>query len=78
MSDAWKFAQLDSKALQLVKLAEETLGADYVLAFEEGSNDAPPKLDGLAPAPLDDSRLECLEGLEEQLGVVAVAYCRVA
>jgi len=31
---------------------------------------------GLRPADLDASQLECLQGLEKQVGAVAVAYQR--
>jgi len=35
-------------------------------------------LQGLRPARMNDSQLECLRGLEQQFGAVAVAYERVA
>jgi hypothetical protein len=74
----WKWANLDDKALGLVQDAEATLGAEVVLVYAEGG----PRTDGrtrlgLRPATLDASQLECLQGMEQLLGAVAVAYQRV-
>jgi hypothetical protein len=73
----WKWATLDEKGLELVQEAERTLGADVVLVYAEGG----PRTDGrtregLKPASLDLSALECLQGVEQRLGAVAVAYER--
>lgn len=78
MSESWKLAELDDDAVELVQLAEDTLGADVILAYEPQAAGPPEVGPGLAPAPLDESRLECLQGLEEQLGVVVVAYAKSA
>lgn len=72
---AWNFAHLDPEHLDAVKRAEQSLGADYVIAFDASADEAklaPPS--GLSPATLDASRLECLQGLEQMLGKVLVAY----
>ena len=74
---AWTFPDLQDDQLELVKLAERTLSADVVLAFApdpdgpllEGQDDV-----GMRPATLDDSELECLQGLETMFGAVLVAY----
>ena len=73
----WKWASLDAKAVELVQEAERTIGADVVLVYAEGD----PRADGrlwadLRPAALDASQLECLQGMEQMLGAVAVAYQR--
>lgn len=73
----WKWASLDDKALGLVQEAEATIGADVVLVYAQGG----PRTDGrtrlgLRPATLDASQLECLQGMEQLLGAVAVAYQR--
>jgi hypothetical protein len=73
----WKWASLDDRALELVQEAEKTIGADIVLVYAEGG----PRTDGrmrlgLRPAALDASQLECLQGMEQLLGAVAVAYQR--
>ncbi len=73
----WKWASLDGKALELVQEAEATIGADIVLVYTEGG----PRIDGrtrlgLRPAALDASQLECLQGMEQMIGAVAVAYHR--
>ena len=73
----WKWATLDTEGLDLVQDAENTLGADIVLAYSEGAPRTDPRLRaGLMPAALDASQLECLQGVEQRLGVVAVAYQR--
>ncbi len=71
------WASLDERGLGLVVEAERTLGADVVLVY--GSAEARPDSAtrvGLRPAPLDATQLECLQGLEQMLGGVAVAYQR--
>lgn len=73
----WKWATLDSKGVELVQEAERTIGADVVLVYAEGG----PRADGrlwadFKPAALDASQLECLQGMEQMLGAVAVAYQR--
>lgn len=80
MTDAtWTWAMLDRRGVDAVREAEATLGADVVLVYSEGAPDADGTARaGLAPAPLTPSELECLQGLERQLGGVAVAYRRVA
>jgi hypothetical protein len=71
----WTWATLDSHGIEVVEEAERTLGADFVLAYTAGEprTDLPALLPMVA-APLDESQIECLRGVEAQLGVVAVAY----
>jgi hypothetical protein len=71
----WTWAKLDARGLSLVEEAERTLGADFVVAYAAGEarTDVPARLP-LRAANLDESQLECLRGLEAELGVVAVAY----
>jgi hypothetical protein len=73
----WTWATLDSKGVELVQEAERTIGADVVLVYAEGG----PRADGrlwadFKPAALDASQLEWLQGVEQMLGAVAVAYQR--
>jgi hypothetical protein len=73
----WRWASLDEQGLELVQEAERTIGADVVLVYAEG----PPRTDGrlregLRPAQLDETQLDCLQGMEQRLGAVAVAYQR--
>jgi hypothetical protein len=82
MSDnAWAFADLDDRQLELVKLAERTLDADVVMVYEpsdeEFAVDARNLVADLQPVALDPSQLECLQGLEKQVDGVAVAYARM-
>jgi hypothetical protein len=71
----WTWAHLDAHGIELVEEAERTLGADFVVVYAEGDprRDMPAQLPFTA-APLDESQLECLRGLESQVGGVAVAY----
>jgi hypothetical protein len=73
----WTWANLDNRAVALIYEAERTLGAGYVLAYRQGdAHDAVPAQVDLQPATLDESQLECLRGLEQLTGCVAVAYGR--
>jgi hypothetical protein len=74
----WTFASLNDEQLELIKEGENTLGADYLLAYQQDEK-APPGyvelfIEQLKAAPLDDSQIECLVGLEERLKTVVVAY----
>lgn len=75
---AWKLAALDEQQLELVHEAEEALHLDYLLVYSEtGGESADPHLaDGLRPARLSDSEVECLKGVERKLDAIAVAYER--
>lgn len=72
----WKWADLNDQHLDLIHQAEQTLGADYILAYQpDGQADEaadPPR--GLQAADLTPSQLECLTGLETMIHAVIVAY----
>jgi hypothetical protein len=70
----WTWAQLDERQMQALQEAERTLGADYVLAYQTGEGSTRAAAEALHAAPLNDSQLECLQGLEQQLGATLVAY----
>lgn len=73
----WSWAPLDQNGIALVQEAEQTLGADIVLVYAPGAPTASPGTRaGLQPATLDESQLECLRGVEEKTGGIAVAYKR--
>ena len=75
---AWYWARLDRQGIALVQETEATLGADIVLAYGQGGPAADASiLKGFEPATLSESELECLQGVEQKLGIVAVAYTRV-
>ena len=75
---AWYWARLDRQGIALVQETEATLGADVVLAYGQGGPQADPAmLAGFQPASLTESELECLQGVEQKLGIIAVAYKRV-
>jgi hypothetical protein len=78
MSRTWNWADLNSEQLEIVKDAEQSLGADYLLAFqptaagEALNKESTP--DGIHVAQLTESQLECLQGLEAQIEATIVAY----
>lgn len=79
MSDnTWTWANLSSQQRQMLAEAEKALGTDYLLAFQHpdsaASNSVGTPPNTIQAAPLSDSQLECLRGLEEQLHTVVVAY----
>lgn len=75
--NAWHWARLDRQGISLVQETEAALGADIVLAYGPGGPVADPSvLAGLQPVALTESKLECLQGVESKLGIVAVAYTR--
>ena len=76
MSDqTWTWADLDARELALIAETERTLDADYVVVYRpaEDEFDLPAELH-LPAKTLDESQLECLRGVEQLVGGVAVAY----
>jgi hypothetical protein len=77
-SGEWMWARLNREQIRLLMEAEETLGADILLAYRERDQalGQEERIDqsSVRPASLDESQLECLQGLEQQLGAVVVAY----
>ncbi len=75
----WRLAELDDKQLAIVNEAEASMHMDYLLVYAQAESD--PSFDlgePLRPAQLSDSEVECLQGMEKNLGVVAVAYERAS
>jgi hypothetical protein len=74
----WKWADLTVDQRTLVAEAEQTLGADYLLVYQPTqqatSSASTALLADLHAAPLTESQLECLHGLESQLQAIVVAY----
>ena len=71
----WTWATLNQEQLQRVEIAEQTLGADILLVYQPDRQVAgATQPQGLQLAPLTESQLECLHGLETQLQAVVVAY----
>lgn len=77
---AWTYVDLADDQVELIREAERTLPTDLVLAFRSVEDDAEDGLEGadlapgLPPAPLTDSQLDCLQGLESRFDAVLVAY----
>jgi hypothetical protein len=74
----WNWAKLNTNQLEQLKEGEETLKVDYLLAYQEDEKADAQLIEafrtGLQTAELDDSQLECLQGLESNLGAVVIAY----
>jgi hypothetical protein len=71
----WTWADLDDRAVALIEETERTLEAGYVVVYREteDESDLPAELHLHAKA-LDESQLDCLRGVEQLVGGVAVAY----
>jgi hypothetical protein len=72
----WQWAQLSDEQLQWLKQAEQTLGADVLLAFQGAGAAARPGVPNLQAAALNESQMDCLRGTETKLNAVVVAYQR--
>jgi hypothetical protein len=74
----WNWADLNGEQLDLLREGEQTLGADILLAYQQDQaaafQDGRFSRSGLQAAPLNDSQLECLQGLEKNLQAVVIAY----
>jgi hypothetical protein len=68
MSDqVWILAKLSQDQLELVHEAERTLGPFQLLVFKPAE---------LPLGKLNESQLECLRGLEKNLGMTVLAYVK--
>ncbi len=65
MDNSWTLANLTDEQLRQLKEAEQTLGPFNLLAYQPVQ---------VKPAQLSASQIECLQGLEKNLGVTIVAY----
>ncbi len=76
--DSWTWAHLNSEQLGMVEEAEQTLGENvkYLLAYQqnEGKGSSNPLENRAQVAKLNDSQVECLQGLEQKLHAVVIAY----
>jgi hypothetical protein len=74
----WSWAKLNNDQLDQLKEGEETLNVDFLLAYQEDEKADAQLIEafrtGLQTANLDESQLECLQGLESNLGAVVIAY----
>ncbi len=77
-NQSWKWAKLSDEQLSQLREGEQTLDVEYLLAYEPSQSAAiqPGRFsqDGLQVAELDQSQLECLQGLEKNIRSVLVAY----
>lgn len=78
----WTWAELNRDQLNLLQKAETTLGADILLAFRHESQPQAQAPDvvpmGLHVAALNESQMECLQGLEQIMQTVVIAYQKSA
>jgi hypothetical protein len=77
-TNGWTWAKLDDDQMQLLAEAERSLGAEYILVYKPTGRSSSRAVEAnvrkLSAAQLNESQMECLRGLEEQLHAVAVAY----
>ncbi len=73
MATNYALASLTSDQERLLKEAEATLGGGILLAYSRGDGGAVRAPAGIAYSDLTASQVECLEGLEKQLGLVILA-----
>lgn len=78
VNSEWSWATLEREQLGILREAESTLGADILLAYQLESQPQAqaPALNqmGLQVAALNESQLECLQGLEQMVNAVVIAY----
>ena len=60
----YTFTHLTTEQERLLKEAEETLGGNVLLAMTDAS---------VGPSDLNESQMECLQGLEQKLGMTILA-----
>ncbi len=65
MDKIWELANLNKEQLDLIRQAEQTLDSVSLVAFDSVNADV---------AKLNESQIECLQGLEKKLGLTIVAY----
>ena len=73
MATNYSLASLTSEQERLLKDAEATLGGGILLAYGMSAGGARGMPSGVAYSDLTASQVECLEGLEKQLGLVILA-----
>ena len=73
MATKYALADLTPEQERLLREAEETLGGGILLAYGESSSGTGHAPAGIAYSELTASQVECLEGLEKQLGLVVLA-----
>jgi hypothetical protein len=82
MDNGWKWARLDRERLEMIREAEDTLGSDILLAYQPDDQGSVQEESisqmQIQVASLDESQLECLQGLEQKVAAVVVAYQRSA
>jgi hypothetical protein len=80
MASQWSYAELRPDQLELVAEAERTLDTDVVMVYRPSAwGTVDPEVvtaDGLRAVDLEPTQLECLQGLEQRVGGVMVAYRR--
>jgi hypothetical protein len=81
-NDQWNWADLNGEQLDMLREGEQTLGADILLAYMQGQmamvQEGMFNRSRLQAAALNNSQLECLQGLEKNLKAVVVAYQQLA
>jgi hypothetical protein len=77
-ANRWDWAELNSAQLSMLLEGEQSLGADILLAYQQAGAGAVQadqfSQNNLRLAALNDSQLECLQGLEKNMQAVVIAY----
>jgi hypothetical protein len=73
MATNYALANLTPDQERLLREAEDTLGGGILLAYSEADGRSGGAPTGIAYSDLTASQVECLEGLEKQLGLVVLA-----
>ena len=73
MATKYAFASLTREQERQLRDAEATLGGGILLAYSEADGGVVSPPSGIAYSDLTTSQVECLEGLERQLGLVVLA-----
>ncbi|NLG72982.1 MAG: hypothetical protein GX495_13200 [Chloroflexi bacterium] len=79
-TSGWTWADLRGENLNLLQEAENTLGegVDVLLAYQTSGlpefESLSFALGNLKVAPINESQIECLQGLEDKLQAVVIAY----
>lgn len=84
MNHDWTWANLTGDKLTSLQEAEQTLGSgvDILMAYQQsdrghlGTEDF--SQGKLQVASINDSQVECLQGLEQQLQAVVIAYSKMS
>lgn len=81
-NNGWTWANLSGEQLGMLHEGEQTLGAAILLAYQQDQNDTIQvgnfSQSSLQVASLNESQIECLQGLEKNMQAIVVAYQEIS